>query len=202
MWGVMKLRNMTAAAMVLLLTGCFLPSNFEATMQIAPDGRFAFTYKGYLTQLQFLQRIGQEELEGDEIEEYVDIYANSMKRDEGFKEVTYISQAKYRVRYQKQANLAKVRQFTFPSRQGKLIAVKLNEQGYIEVFSGSIPASIKPELKAKGFKLWGKVKIWTSAKVQSHNADTVTPQGGNTLYEWDIRSMDHPAPEMLIVPRS
>ncbi len=195
-------RAVAATAAVLLLTGCFLPSAFEASMQVSPDGRFSFQYEGYLTQLQLLQRIGKGELEGDQIQEYAEIYANEMKRDKGFKEVTYISQAKYRVRYSKQGNLARVRQFSFPSRRGKLMAIKLNEQGYMQVVGGAVPANIKGELKAKGFKLWGKVKIWTAAKVVSDNADSKSRQGNMGLYEWDIRTMDHPTPQMLIVPKS
>lgn len=189
-------------ACLLLLTGCFLPSNFNATMQIAPDGRFSFRYEGYLTQLQFLQKLGNDELDPDEIEEYVDIFANSLKRDSGFKEVTYISQAKYRVRYERRDSLARMKQFSFPERRAKLVAIKINEQGYIEVFGDKLPNNIKQELKNKGFKLWGNLKIWTSADVVDNNATTVTNQGSTTQYEWDIRSMDHGPPKMRIVPNS
>mgnify|MGYP000579936802 FL=1 len=72
----------------LMLTGCYLPNKFELTMQIAPDGRYATTYDGTLTQLQFLQRIGTGDLVGNQIDEYVGIYENDLRRNSGFKEVT------------------------------------------------------------------------------------------------------------------
>lgn len=106
------------ALFVALTASCYLPNKFELTMQVAPDGRYAVAYDGTLTQLLFLQRIGSGELQGHAIDEYVGIYENEMRRNSGFKEVTYLGNAEYQVKYEKQGSLAKEKQYSFPTRRG------------------------------------------------------------------------------------
>lgn len=211
----------------LVLSSCYLPNKFELTMQIAPDGRYATAYEGTLTQLQFLQRIGTGDLVGDKVDEYVGIYENDLRRNSGFKEVTYLGKAEYRVKFEKQGSLAEEKQFSFPERNGVILGLRrwteasaegymskfratndpalpalaaanfANEPNIMEVFGDRLPKKMRADLKANGFWVRGTIRIWTSAKVGYHNAQQVI-EGNPTLYVWNIDDLEAKPPEMIM----
>lgn len=211
----------------LALGACYLPNKFELTMQIAPDGRYAVTYDGTLTQLQFLQRIGSGDLVGGEIDEYVGIYEDEMRRNSGFKEVTYLGNAEYQVKFEKQGSLAREKQFSFPSRRGVILGLRRwtaasaadyiarfeatghpalpalaaagfqREPHIMEIFGDRLPAKMRRDLISNGFWVRGTIRIWTSAKVGYHNADQVV-EGDPALFVWEIDDLNDPAPQIIM----
>lgn len=216
-----------AVALLGLLGSCYLPNKFDLTMQVAPDGRYAMRYDGTLTQLQFLQRIGTGELQGAKVDEYVTIYENEMRRNSGFKEVTYLGNAEYQVKFDKQGSLAEEKQFSFPVRRGVIVGLRhwtaqsaagymdkfkamnhpalaalaqagfQNEPNIMEIFGDRLPDRLRQDLKANGFWIRGTIRIWTSAKVGYNNADQVIP-GNPAQYIWTIDSLDHDSPHMIM----
>jgi len=221
------LRSISILFAILALTGCYLPNKFDLTMQIAPDGRYALTYNGTLTQLQFLQRIGSGDLTGSRIDEYVGIFESDMRRDSGFKEVTYLGKAEYRVKYEKQGSLVEEKQFSFPSRKGTIVGLRhwteLTTPGYLErfratghpalpamaaanfarephimeIFGDRLPQKIREDLAANGYWVQGKIRIWTSAKVAYHNAQQVV-EGNPSLYIWEVDDLAAQPPQMIM----
>jgi hypothetical protein len=188
-----------AFALLLPLAGCYLPDDFTTDMQVADDGRFAFVYEGDLTQLQFLQRIGTGELTGERLAEYVGIYERDLKRDSGFKEIEYLGDARYRVRYERSGDLREFRQFSFPRRNAAFIGLRINEDGLIELFGDKLPKQHRDELLARGFNTRGQLRVWVRGEVLDHNAESVT-DGNPPLYRWTIRSLEDPTPRLLLVP--
>lgn len=184
---------------LLALAGCYLPDNFRVDMQVAADGRYAFVYEGDLTQLQFLQRIGTGELDGERLAEYVGIYERDLKRDSGFKEIEYLGNARYRVRYEQSGDLTETRQFSFPRRNAKFIGLRVREDGLIELFGDKLPEAHREELLARGFNARGTVRVWAGGEVLTHNAESVT-QGNPPLYQWTIRSLRDPTPNLILAP--
>lgn len=212
---------------MLLLAGCYLPNQFTLTMQIAPDGRYAMSYEGTLTQLPFLQRIGSGELQGDAIDEYVALYESELRRNSGFKEVTYLGKAEYQVQFERQGSLHEERQVSFPNRRGIILGLKrwspetaqgnidrfrqtghpalaalaqagfLRESHLMEVFGERLPAKMRQDLIANGFWIQGQIRIWTDAEVGYHNAQQVVP-GSPTLYIWDIEDLNAAPPHMIL----
>lgn len=210
-----------------LTASCYLPNKFELTMQIAPDGRYAAAYEGTLTQLQFLARLGSKDIVGDQVDEYVTIYENEIRRNTGFKEVSYIGNAEYRVKFETQGSIAREKQFSFPSRKGTILGLRrwtadmaedkmaryramrhpamaslaaanfANEPHILEIFGDKLPQKIREDLKANGFWVRGRIRIWTSAKVGYHNAQQVV-EGNPSLYIWDVVDMEGEPPEMVI----
>ncbi|MEC9267248.1 MAG: hypothetical protein VX464_14395 [Pseudomonadota bacterium] len=215
------------ALFVALTASCYLPNKFELTMQVAPDGRYAVAYDGTLTQLLFLQRIGSGELQGHAIDEYVGIYENEMRRNSGFKEVTYLGNAEYQVKYEKQGSLAKEKQYSFPTRRGIVLGLRrwtaesaqdyiarfeatghpalqslaeagfANEPHIMELFGDRLPAKMRQDLIANGFWIQGEIRIWTAAKVGYHNANRVV-EGNPSLYIWSIDDLNQPSPHMIL----
>lgn len=227
---MMMKRTLRTAFLLLaagLVASCYLPNKFELTMQIAPDGRYAISYDGTLTELQFLQRIGSGELQGDQVDEYVSIYENEMRRNSGFKEVSYLGKAEYGVKYERQGSLSREKQFSFPTRRGIILGLRrwtaesaadhiarfeavghpalqsmaeagfANEPNIMELFGDRLPAQMRADLKNNGFWVQGTIRIWTSAKVGYHNAQSVVP-GNPSLYIWDINDLDDPSPHMIM----
>lgn len=232
MFGYVRLFQSLPKLLVLILgfavlSGCYLPNKFTLTMQVAPDGRFSAAYDGTLTQLQFLQRIGSGELQGPQVDEYVTIYENDMRRSPSFKEVTYLGNAEYQVKYERQGSLTEDRQFSFPSRNGTIMGLRywtaetaqdhlnrirqtnppafnaiaeagfLREPYIMEVFGDRLPAKIRQDLIANGFWIRGEIRIWTDARVAYSNADQVV-QGSPSLYIWNIDDLNDNAPQMVM----
>ena len=211
----------------LILSACYLPNKFDLTMQIAPDGRYAIRYDGTLTELQFLQRIGSGELQGAQIDKYAGIYQAEMRRNSGFKEISYLGKAEYRVKYEKQGSLVKERQFSFPTRRGIILGLRrwtaasaadrlatfeatghpalaaLVKAGFqrephiMELFGRRLPKKMRDDLIANGFWIRGTIRIRTGAKVGYHNADRVVP-GNPSLYVWQIDDLNDRAPQMIM----
>lgn len=222
-----QLRPVFAAFAVLFLASCYLPNKFNMVMQIAPDGRYAASYDGTLTQLQFLQRLGSGEITGDSVDDYVGIYESEMRRNSGFQEVSYLGGAEYKVKFEKQGSLSKERQFSFPIRKGILLGLRrwtaesaagyfqrfeaLNhpalpaliqngfqrEPNIMEVFGDRLPEKIRQDLRQNGYWIKGTIRIWTSAKVGYHNAQTVVP-GNPSMYVWNVTSFEDPAPQLIM----
>ncbi|MBP5858012.1 hypothetical protein KAJ83_13420 [Marivibrio halodurans] len=184
---------------LLALAGCYLPDNFRADLQVAADGRYAFVYEGDLTQLQFLQRIGTGELDGERLAEYVGIYERDLKRDSGFKKIEYLGNARYHVRYEQSGDLTETRQFSFPRRNAKFLGLRVREDGLIEIFGDKLPEQHREELLARGFDARGIVRVWARGEVLTHNAESVT-QGSPPLYQWTIRSLRDPTPNLILAP--
>jgi len=184
-------------AAFLFLVGCYLPDDFRVDMQIAADGRYAFVYEGDLTQLQFLQRIGTGELEGEALADYVGIYERDLKRDSGFLKVDYQGNARYTVRYERTGNLRDHRQFSFPRRNGLFLALRIGENGLIELFGDKLPEQHRDELLARGFNVRGTIRVWVQGEVLNHNAESVTP-GAPPLYQWTIQSLNDETPSLLL----
>lgn len=187
------------AAAAALLAGCYLPDDFTVDMQMADDGRFAFVYDGALTQLPFLQRIASGELEGERLAEYVGIYERDLRRDSGFKQVEYESQARYRVRFERAGDLRRSRQFSFPRRNAAFLGLRIREDGLIELFGDKLPKQHRDELIARGFQTRGSLRVWVSGEVLDHNADSVTP-GAPPLYSWRFQSPADPTPNLILAP--
>ncbi len=186
--------------LLVLLTGCYLPDRFELNINIEPDGDYAFQYKGDLISVNFLRKIGAETVEGDD-EDEIDVYRSDLQRDSGFKNVSYLGQARYRVDYARQNNIFKYANFSFVRRNGAFLVMKRNAEGLITLEGSRPQKRYRDELTAKGFKTRGVVRVWTSARVLDHNANQVQ-QGNPSMYVWNIEDINQEMPNMIIDPRS
>lgn len=192
------LSGMLAALALLMLSGCYLPDRFQLDMNIDGAGNYAFIYRGDLVALNFLRKIGAGEVDGDDPDE-IAAYVSDLERDSGFTAVDYIGQARYRVAYERQANIFEFGSFNFVRRTGPFITIKRTPEGLIRLEGNRPNQRYRQELTAAGFQTRGTVRVWTTNRVLSHNATEV--QAGNpALYIWVIDSMEQPRPEMTMAP--
>jgi hypothetical protein len=192
------IRKILIAVGFLVISGCYMPHNYEISMQIDPSGDYAFEYKGELTHLGFLQKIGRKEIDKQQTQDYIGVYERDLRRDVGFSTVEYMGNARYRVEYKRQGNIKKQRSFSYVRRQGWFMRFSMPEPGILELKGNKLPKRYIDELMSSGFNSRGFIRIWTKAKVGFHNATREQVIGGLTLYEWDVRSMRDPTPRMII----
>lgn len=186
------------ALAVLVATGCYLPSNFEADFNIDPKGGFAFRYKGDLLSIPLLSKIGKGELSAEEIEKNIANFKRDLTRDPAFKKVEYKGQANYKVHFEYENNIHKSKSFTFIRNSAHFLRLQKNKNGYTEIVGNRPPKRYVDELIEKGFDARGVFRVWTDAKVVRHNATQVR-KGPKTLYIWEIKSIRDPTPSMILL---
>ncbi|RVU36361.1 hypothetical protein EOI86_14210 [Hwanghaeella grinnelliae] len=190
--------SVLALGTLLMLSGCYLPDRFQLNMNIDKSGKYAFIYEGDLIAFNFLRKIGQGEVRADDKEE-IAVYVQDLERDSAFEEVTYLGNARYRVKYKRQSNILEHPSFSFVRRNAAFMMLKRGEDGLIQVEGDKPNKRYRDELKAKGYNIRGVVRVWTNARVLDHNAEQVI-QGNPTQYVWDIQSFEQPTPKMTLVP--
>lgn len=189
----------SALALILLVaSGCFLPSNFEADFNIDQNGGFAFRYKGDLTSIPLLSKIGKGNLSPDALKKNIATYKRDMTRDTAFKQVDYVEQARFKVHFEYQNNINQSKSFTFIRSSAHFLRLKKRKDGYTEIQGNRLPKRYVDELIEKGYDTKGVLRVWTDAKVIRHNATTVK-KGPKTLYVWQINSMRDPLPSMILL---
>lgn len=215
-------KSIAVIVCLLALNSCYLPTGYDLKIQILKDGRYAFEYEGDLIHLGFLQDIGWKQMVEKGVEpseqvreiwdarnvdeedilafnedEKIDVYKRDLMRDKGFSEVRYKGQARYAVKYRYQGDINERPSYRFVRRNAWFLRIVRTAPGVVELRSNKLPEDYRRELIAGGFDAWGRIRVWTDADVEFHNAGQVT-QGDLAVYTWDIRSMEDPAPRMVI----
>ena len=197
-FGRSLLRLAATIGALLILSGCYLPDRFTLQINMQRNGEYAFIYEGDLLAFNFLRKIGAGEVSPTDADE-IKVYENDLRRDSGFSEVSYLGQGRYRVKYRRQSNILERPSFNFVRRNAPFMTIKRNAEGLITLTGDRPNKQYRDELVAKGFNTRGVVRLWTDARVLDHNANQVI-QGNPTQYVWDIRSIQQPAPRLVLVP--
>jgi len=89
-------------ALVLLLSGCFWPEKFDATIDIDKDRRFTFVYDGILA---FAPAVAESQKSGGlsrKDDQQIAQIEGELRKDSGFKSVIYVGDGRFKVRYERQ----------------------------------------------------------------------------------------------------
>ncbi|MFT6582941.1 MAG: hypothetical protein ACJAU6_003389 [Alphaproteobacteria bacterium] len=196
----MKFSPLTAlfALALIILSGCYLPSNYEADFNISKNGDFAFRYIGNVTSIPLLSAIGKGDLSAEDLEEKIAIYKRDLEREPAFKSVQYVTEGRYKVKFEYRSNLHESKSFTFIRSNAHFLRLMKQEDGYSEIQGNRPPKKYIDELIEKGFDARGVLRVWTDAKVLKHNAELVK-KGPKTVYVWAINSMRDPLPAMILL---
>ncbi len=84
-------------AVLLLLSGCYVPAKFEADLNIDKSGQFAFRYNGNLLAVTLLRKLSFGEVTQENLKEQSAIYERDLARDSGFKKIEHLEGAMYGV---------------------------------------------------------------------------------------------------------
>jgi hypothetical protein len=193
-------RRLTAAFVLLagVLAGCYLPTDFQADLQIDDRGNYAFRYIGNLTDLSMLQRMASGDLRGDAIAERAEVARRDLGRDKAFREIKYLEKGKFKVRYERRGNILIERSFDFVRFNSRFLGLKRLKGGTVVVFGGKPNDRDIKRLEEAGLKANGELRVWTNAKVIDHNAQDLRPVKGLRLYIWRIKSLKQAPPKLKL----
>ena len=198
---VRALSLMVIIGMVLLITGCWIPENFEANVTVNKDGSYTFTYDGTLTFALALTAAKEGSLTQKDEAEF-EKEAEKMRQEPGFKEVNYLGKGRYKVLVEKSGKPGE--QYYFLSREMKIFSVVPQQDASIQITAARFSNKDLNELKSIGAKVNGNltVSVEKGVKVIKHNAQSEPKLfglfGG---YKWEIKSVDAD-PIIIVQPSS
>ena len=189
---------MMANAVLLLASSCYVPAKFEADLNIDESGKFAFRYNGNLLAVTLLRKLSFGEVTKENLAENAAIYERDLARDSGFKKIKHLEGAMYGVEFDRQGDIVKERTFSFVRSNALFLGVKRRKDGLIEVFGSRPPKNLVDALIDYGFDVRGVFRVWTNAKVVSHNAQQSREEGSPKVYQWRIQSMRDTPPSLIL----
>lgn len=194
----MKLSKLFFLLTALLLSSCFLPEKFTATLNVTKDYGYTFEYDGLLV---FGPALGEIAKNGslpqkadDEMRQGT---AKTFKKEEGFESAVYQGKGRWKVRFKKIGTIGTVTKLF--SDGLPIVTLRRNADGAVSVEGISVDAKIAKQLKAVKFVIDGKLEVTTEMPVVSHNA-TGTPKFFEMIgsYEWTISSENLTSPRMML----
>lgn len=193
----MRVRFLLFVGALFVLTGCYLPLDFQADINFDAKGGYAVRYKGDIIAVTLLSKISNGKVKGDEIKKQAAIYKRDLERDKGFKSVKHVKLARFKTVYEHQGDIRKQKSFDFVRSNARFFMIKQRKDGLIELVGDRPPKKYVDGLIERGIDTRGVLRIWTTAKVLSHNAQQVR-RGSRSLYQWNLRSMREPLPSIIL----
>ncbi len=183
--------------MSLTLASCLFPEAFKASVTINKNGSFSFAYDGILTfVISRAEKVQQGKL-SPRTEKGLKELEQKFAKDEGFKQVKYLGDSRFRVSYRKEGKLDKP--FYFVGKDVQLFSIQPKSGGLVEIKGISLSKKDIGQLKALNLEIDGELTIKTDGEVVEQNA-TSTPSLFGLLggYQWKITSLEDAQPRMLI----
>ena len=194
-------RLLIVSILLVALSGCWIPENFDAKITINRDGSYTFTYDGTLTFAPALATAQHGSLSAkDEAE--LQKGAEQLRREPGFKKVDYQGKGRYRVLVEKTGNRGEP--YYFISRELKIFAVLPQADRTVTVTAVRPGQKEIQELNSIGAKIEGtlSVSVANGVQVVRQNADSEpTLFGLFGSYKWQIKS-PNVEPMIVVKPSS
>jgi hypothetical protein len=185
---------------LVVLAGCYLPSDFTADLRITPDGNYNFQYTGQLTYLPLLEKLDQGGLSQSETAEQVKAVTEDLARDKGFEEISYVDRASFRVRYKRVGNILTEKTFTFVRINARLLSMERHLDGTVDIFGDKPNTANAQRIAETGLVMRGQLRIQTEAEVKQQNATQVI-EASPPVYVWRIDGVDKPSPRLILATR-
>jgi hypothetical protein len=174
--------------LLLVLTSCWVPENFDTKITINKDGSYTFTYDGTLTYGLALAAAQKGALSAkDEAE--LKMEGDKLRREPGFKKVDYQGKGRYKVLFEKAGNRGEP--FYFLSQEMKFFAVLPQADRTVTVTAVRPSQEDIQQLNSIGAKIEGtlSVSVANGVQVVRHNAESEpTFFGLFGAYKWQIKS--------------
>ena len=185
---------------VLLLTGCYVPLQFDADVVINRTGHFEMAFDGDVVWAPLYDKLRRGELNRSEERQKVETIKKDLERDSAFSEIEYERQGMFKVRWRKAGDLLHSKMISFIRRNEKLLTLKyLKDSGEISLSGTSLSDKQAQRLADRGLAMAGTVRLRTDARVVRHNATSVAQDGPSwSTYTWRLRSVYDPTPNLVI----
>ena len=185
------------AVLVLVLGGCYLPSNFKAEIVINREGDFRMSYVGEFSDSTILTKLAADDLTVEEEDERVETLFRDLSRDPSFTQIVYIGNAVFEVTYDARGNIYFDKTLTFVRTSDRIVTLAYVEKTKeITMRGGTVPINFRDRLLALGYDMNGELRLTTDAEVIDHNATEGTGDDEQKTYLWVIQSMNDPPPNL------
>ena len=192
-------RIVVTMACLVLMTSCFVPDSYETEVRVGKDGAYGITFIGVLTYAPLYGQIVRGEIDDVHAKENERMFLDTLKRDDGFKQVTSLGRGRYQVRYERTGRFAGAHQMvTFVSRQEPMFRVRTTEEGNLEINGSGQGRLYAKRLDEIGLKSQGLFRVVTDTEVLNSNAQFVrkSPTPGYNVYDWRLRSFTDTPPHL------
>ncbi len=190
--------------LVAVLGGCYLPIRYDAEIEIHRTGHYDFKFDGYLARVELFEGLKEGTIGPEKEKRMIEQIKTDFGRDPSVKEFKYLKMGHFKVNWQRAGDLIKIKSVSFfNSTSEYLLGIRYNYKTRRITMSGkSIKRAAKKELDEMGLGSRGQIRIFTDAKVISHNATKVEKNkrlGGRfKSYIWDIKNIYAPTPSLVI----
>lgn len=192
-----------------VLSSCFVPDNFETELRVTKDGSYGITFIGVLTYAPLYGQIARGAIDDEHAKNNERMMMETLKRDDGFKQVTSLGKGRYQVRYERTGRFAGAhQQVTFVSRQEPIFRVRTTEAATVAINGSGQGKLYAKQLGEIGMKTQGLFRVVTDMEVTESNAEFIrkSTAPGYTVYDWRIRNFTdlppHLSAKMAVDPRT
>lgn len=186
------------------LSGCYIPIRFDAEIEIHRTGAYDMKFDGYLASVELYKGLRDGKISRAEEKKKIEIIKVDFTRDPSVKEFKYFKKGHFKVNWHRNGDLIRVKSVSFVNSTSEyIIGMRYNKKTRkITMTTKSVAKSAKKRLRDLGLDWSGKIRVFTDAKVLSHNATTVKKNkrlGGRFMtYSWDIKNIFAPTSELVI----
>jgi hypothetical protein len=189
------------AAVLPLLSSCYVPDRFRAEIRIARNGDFSMTYDGVLTWAPLYMDIRDGRVKGPEIQDKIESIRKDLKRDPQFLDVRSLGAGQFAVKYKRTGNLAtNTGLITFVRRNARIIDIDSRANGRVGVMAQTPNAEKFKPLADAGLTIRGSLRVMSDMRLAGpHNATAVyaDKESGWTVYDWIIDGSKPVFPEIV-----
>ncbi|MCC7016764.1 MAG: hypothetical protein IT564_06135 [Rhodospirillales bacterium] len=196
---------LAALALALFVAGCYLPVRFDAEIELSRTGHYGIEFDGYIVDLPLYESLFKQKVGGTEEAKKVETVKADFKRDRGTKDIQYHRRGIFRVKWQDQGDLLRNKMVTFIRRNAAMLTVSYSDTtGLVSIYGASLTKENIERIAALGLGSEGELRIYTDAKVVTHNATSVSdnPKKGPNYktYTWKVAGFEKP-PKLTIALR-
>jgi len=193
-----------AVVLSAFLSSCYIPIRFDAEIEIHRTGAYDFKFDGYMASVELYKGLREGKIDAAAERKKIELIKTDFTRDTSVKEFKYFKQGHFKVNWHRNGDLIKTKSVSFfNSTSEYIIGLRYNKKTRrITMSTKSVKKTAKKQLLDIGLNWTGKVRVFTDAKVVSHNATTVKKNkrlGGRFMtYTWDIKNIFTPTSNMVI----
>ncbi len=202
---VSVLKSMAVAVLLpVFLSGCYIPIRFDAEIELHRTGAFDMKFDGYLAKVELYKALKEKKISPAEERKQIEYIKSDFARDPSVKKYKYFKQGHFKVNWHRNGDLIRSKSVSFfNSTSEYIIGIRFNKKNRrITMTTKSVKKSARKQLRDIGLDWSGKIRVFTDAKVLSHNATSVKKNkrlGGRFMtYSWDIKNNLAPTSELVI----
>ena len=194
------LRRATVACLVLLaLSSCYVPDNYEAEIRFSRAGAYGLGFEGELTWAPLYGQSVRGDLTAEEIATQQQGFLEELRNTRGVQRVTSLGRGQFDVVYDRTGVLTKTAHLVFVKRNAAIFELRADSDGTVRITGAGASSSQADQLEALPLTSRGLFRVVTDARVLDHNAQRVSPGGrGFTRYDWQLNGFRGQRPRLTL----